>query len=110
MFCENKLVCTDLVLPADVGRVHHAVAPVLTLDLVLLFHQEAQFLGAALHVVIQAVEVVAAPLGVVLLEKSHPLVCEHSRARFISFIMVILSYTVLPQRIKLVSNAYMHAL
>lgn len=56
----------DLILPAGVWRVHHAVTPVLLLDLVLLLRQEAQLLLTAVHVLIQAVQVMAAPLGVVL--------------------------------------------
>lgn len=56
----------DLILSAGVGRVHHAVTPVLLLDLVLLLRQEVQFLLTAVHVFMQAFQVMATPLGVVL--------------------------------------------
>lgn len=42
------------------------VTPVLLFDLILLFCQEVQLLVAALHVLVQAIKVVTAPLGVVL--------------------------------------------
>lgn len=57
---------SDLVLSADIRRVGHVVAPVLLLDLLLLFIQEHQLLLAAMHVLVQAVQVMTAPLGVVL--------------------------------------------
>ena len=57
-----------LILPADVRRIHHVVAPVLLFDFPLLLHQVGQLLVAALHVVIQAAEVVPAPLGVILVK------------------------------------------
>lgn len=60
------LLNSNLILPADVGRVQHAVAPVLFLDLLLLFVEEGQLLVAALHIVVQGVQVVPTPLGVVL--------------------------------------------
>ena len=50
-----------LILPADIGRVLHVVTPVLLLDLVLLVSQEGQLFGAALHVLMQAVQVVVTP-------------------------------------------------
>lgn len=59
----------DLVLPAHVRWVHHAVAPVLLLDLALFVSQEGQLLVAALHVLVHAVQVVTTPLGVVLKKK-----------------------------------------
>lgn len=51
-----------LVLPADVRRVRHVVAPVLLPDLVLLLRQELQLLVAGLRVVVQAAQVVLTPL------------------------------------------------
>lgn len=65
----DQHVSPDLILPADVRRVHHAVTPVLPFDLILFFSQKGQFLGAALHVFVEAVQVVATPLGVVLRRK-----------------------------------------
>lgn len=47
------------------------VAPVLRPDLVLLFGQELQLLVRRLHVVVQAAQVVLAPLGVFLLREEH---------------------------------------
>lgn len=61
-----RLNSPHLILPTDVRWVHHAVTPVLLSDLILLVYQEGQLLVAALHVLVQAVQVVAAPLGVVL--------------------------------------------
>lgn len=51
-----------LVLPADVRRVCHVVAPVLRPNLVLLLRQELQLLVTRLHVVVQAAQVVLTPL------------------------------------------------
>lgn len=65
----EQAVSPDLILPADVRWVHHAVTPVLSFDLILFFSQEGQFLVAAMHVFIQAVQVMATPLGVVLRRK-----------------------------------------
>lgn len=56
----------DLILPAGVWRVHHAVTPVLLFDLVLLLRQEVQLLLTAVHVFVQIAQVMPAPLGVVL--------------------------------------------
>lgn len=58
--------CPDLILSTGVRRVHHAVTPVLLLDLVLLLFKEGQFLVTAMHVFMQAVQVMATPLRVVL--------------------------------------------
>lgn len=60
-----------LVLPADVRRVCHVVAPVLRPDLVLLFGQELQLLVTRLHVLVQAAQVVLTPLGVFLSREEH---------------------------------------
>lgn len=62
------MIGSHLVLPPDVWRVHHVIAPVLLDDLFLLFVQKGQLLVAALHVFIQALQVVVPPLGVILKE------------------------------------------
>lgn len=60
---------SDLILPADVRWVHNAVTPVLLYDLILFIPQEVPFLLGAVHVLVQSVQVVAAPFGVVLRRK-----------------------------------------
>lgn len=65
----EKQIRTDLILPADVRRIHHVVAPVLLLDLVLLFTQELQLFVAALRVIVETVQVLAAQFGFFLKER-----------------------------------------